>query len=143
MDNNHEIVVVLNKADLPASEPELVKQEIQDVIGLDTSSAILASGKTGIGIEDILTAIVEKLPAPISESNDQLKALLVDSWYDSYLGVVILVRIIDGYIKRDDEILMMSNGAKYKIDKVGVFTPKPINKDVLGPGEMGLSLIHI
>ena len=137
MDNNHEIVVVLNKADLPASEPELVKQEIQDVIGLDTSNAILASGKTGIGIEDILTAIVEKLPAPISESNDRLKALLVDSWYDSYLGVVILVRIIDGYIKRDDEILMMSNGAKYKIDKVGVFTPKPISKDNLGPGEMG------
>jgi GTP-binding protein LepA len=143
MDNNHEIVVVLNKADLPASEPELVKQEIQDVIGLDTSNAILASGKTGIGIENILNAIVEKLPAPISESNDQLKALLVDSWYDSYLGVVILVRIIDGYIKRDDEILMMSNGAKYKIDKVGVFTPKPINKDNLGPGEMGFIVTGI
>ena len=143
MDNNHEIVVVLNKADLPASEPDLVKQEIQDVIGLDTSNAILASGKTGIGIENILNAIVEKLPAPISESNDQLKALLVDSWYDSYLGVVILVRIIDGYIKRDDEILMMSNGAKYKIDKVGVFTPKPINKDNLGPGEMGFIVTGI
>ncbi len=143
MDNNHEIVVVLNKADLPASEPELVKQEIQDVIGLDTSNAILASGKTGIGIENILNAIVEKLPAPISESNDQLKALLVDSWYDSYLGVVILVRIIDGYIKRDDEILMMSNSAKYKIDKVGVFTPKPINKDNLGPGEMGFIVTGI
>ena len=143
MDNNHEIVVVLNKADLPASEPELVKQEIQDVIGLDTSDAILASGKTGIGIEDILTAIVEKLPAPISESNDQLKALLVDSWYDSYLGVVILVRIIDGFIKKEDEILMMSNGAKYQIDKVGVFTPKPINKDFLGPGEMGFIVTGI
>ena len=143
MDNNHEIVVVLNKADLPASEPELVKQEIQDVIGLDTSDAILASGKTGIGIEDILTAIVEKLPAPISESNDQLKALLVDSWYDSYLGVVILVRIIDGFIKKEDEILMMSNGAKYQIDKVGVFTPKPINKDFLGAGEMGFIVTGI
>ena len=143
MDNDHEIVVVLNKADLPASEPELVKQEIQDVIGLDTSDAILASGKTGIGIEDILTAIVEKLPAPISESNDQLKALLVDSWYDSYLGVVILVRIIDGFIKKEDEILMMSNGAKYQIDKVGVFTPKPINKDFLGPGEMGFIVTGI
>jgi len=143
MDNNHEIVVVLNKADLPASEPELVKQEIQDVIGLDTSDAILASGKTGIGIEDILTAIVEKLPAPISESNDQLKSLLVDSWYDSYLGVVILVRIIDGFIKKEDEILMMSNGAKYQIDKVGVFTPKPINKDFLGPGEMGFIVTGI
>jgi len=143
MDNNHEIVIVLNKADLPASEPEIVKKEIEDVIGLDTSDAILASGKTGIGIEDILNAIVEKLPSPKSVSNDQLKALLVDSWYDSYLGVVILVRVIDGFIKRDDEILMMSNGAKYQIDKVGVFTPKPIDKDSLGPGEMGFIVTGI
>ena len=143
MDNNHEIVIVLNKADLPASEPEIVKKEIEDVIGLDTSDAILASGKTGIGIEDILNAIVEKLPSPKSVSNDQLKALLVDSWYDSYLGVVILVRVIDGFIKKDDEILMMSNGAKYQIDKVGVFTPKPIDKDSLGPGEMGFIVTGI
>jgi GTP-binding protein LepA len=143
MDNNHEIVVVLNKADLPASEPEIVKKEIEDVIGLDTSDAILASGKTGIGIEDILNAIVEKLPPPKTESNDRLKALLVDSWYDSYLGVVILVRVIDGFIKKDDEILMMSNGAKYQIDKVGVFTPKPIDKDTLGPGEMGFIVTGI
>jgi GTP-binding protein LepA len=143
MDNNHEIVIVLNKADLPASEPEIVKKEIEDVIGLDTSDAILASGKTGIGIEDILNAIVEKLPSPKSVSNDQLKALLVDSWYDSYLGVVILVRVIDGFIKKDDEILMMSNGAKYQIDKVGVFTPKPIDKDNLGPGEMGFIVTGI
>ncbi len=143
MDNNHEIVVVLNKSDLPASEPEKVKQEIEDVIGIDTSNAILASGKTGAGIEEILTAIVEKLPPPKSESNDQLKALLVDSWYDSYLGVVILVRIIDGFIKKDDEILMMSNKARYKIDKVGVFTPKPVDKDNLGPGEMGFIVTGI
>ena len=143
IDNNHELVIVLNKADLPASEPEKVKQEIEDVIGLDTSNAILASGKTGLGINEILSAIVEKLPAPKSESNDQLKALLVDSWYDSYLGVVILVRIIDGFIKKDDEILMMSNHAKYKIDKVGVFTPKPIEKDYLGPGEMGFIVTGI
>jgi GTP-binding protein LepA len=143
MDNNHEIVIVLNKADLPASEPEIVKKEIEDVIGLDTSNAILASGKTGIGIENILNAIVEKLPSPKSVSNDQLKALLVDSWYDSYLGVVILVRVIDGFIKKDDEILMMSNGAKYQIDKVGVFTPKPIDKDSLGPGEMGFIVTGI
>ena len=143
MENNHEIVVVLNKADLPASEPEIVKKEIEDVIGLDTSDAILASGKTGIGIEDILNAIVEKLPSPKSASNEQLKALLVDSWYDSYLGVVILVRVIDGFIKKDDEILMMSNGAKYQIDKVGVFTPKPIDKDNLGPGEMGFIVTGI
>ena len=143
MDNNHELVVVLNKVDLPASEPEKVKQEIEDVIGLDTSNAILASGKSGIGIDEILTAIVEKLPAPKSETIDQLKALLVDSWYDSYLGVVILVRIIDGFIKRDDEIMMMSNSAKYKIDKVGVFTPKPIDKEFLGPGEMGFIVTGI
>ncbi|MDC0376167.1 translation elongation factor 4, partial [Pelagibacteraceae bacterium] len=143
MDNNHELVIVLNKVDLPASEPEKVKQEIEDVIGLDTSNAILASGKSGIGIDEILKAIVEKLPAPKSETNDQLKALLVDSWYDSYLGVVILVRIIDGFIKRDDEIMMMSNGAKYKIDKVGVFTPKPIDKEFLGPGEMGFIVTGI
>jgi GTP-binding protein LepA len=143
MDNNHELVIVLNKVDLPASEPEKVKQEIEDVIGLDTSNAILASGKSGIGIDEILTAIVEKLPAPKSETNDQLKALLVDSWYDSYLGVVILVRIIDGFIKRDDEIMMMSNNAKYKIDKVGVFTPKPIDREFLGPGEMGFIVTGI
>ncbi len=143
MDNNHEIVVVLNKSDLPASEPEKVKQEIEDVIGIDTSNAILASGKTGAGIEEILTAIVERLPPPKSESNDQLKALLVDSWYDSYLGVVILVRIIDGFIKKEDEILMMSNKARYKIDKVGVFTPKPVDKDNLGPGEMGFIVTGI
>ena len=143
MDNNHEIVVVLNKADLPASEPEKVKQEIEDVIGIDTSNAILASGKTGLGIEEILKAIVERLPAPKSESDNQLKALLVDSWYDSYLGVVILVRVIDGFIKKDDEILMMSNNAKYKIDKVGVFTPKPIDRDNLGPGEMGFIVTGI
>ena len=143
MDNNHELVIVLNKVDLPASEPEKVKQEIEDVIGLDTSNAILASGKSGIGIDEILTAIVEKLPAPKSETNEQLKALLVDSWYDSYLGVVILVRIIDGFIKRDDEIMMMSNSAKYKIDKVGVFTPKPIDKEFLGPGEMGFIVTGI
>ena len=143
MDNNHEIVIVLNKADLPASEPEKVKQEIEDVIGIDTSNAILASGKTGLGIEEILKAIVERLPAPKSESYDQLKALLVDSWYDSYLGVVILVRVIDGFIKKDDEILMMSNNAKYKIDKVGVFTPKPIYRDNLGPGEMGFIVTGI
>ena len=143
MDNNHEIVVVLNKADLPASEPEKVKQEIEDVIGIDTSNAILASGKTGLGIQEILKAIVERLPAPKSESDDQLKALLVDSWYDSYLGVVILVRVIDGFIKKDDEILMMSNNAKYKIDKVGVFTPKPIDRDNLGPGEMGFIVTGI
>ena len=103
----------------------------------------MASGKTGIGIEDILNAIVEKLPSPKSVSNDQLKALLVDSWYDSYLGVVILVRVIDGFIKKDDEILMMSNGAKYQIDKVGVFTPKPIDKDTWDLVRWALLLLEL
>ena len=100
LDNNHEIITVLNKSDLPASEPERVKSQIEDVIGVDTSNAILASGKTGEGVNDILNSIVENLPSPKGNENDSLKALLVDSWYDSYLGVVILVRIIDGKIKK-------------------------------------------
>jgi GTP-binding protein LepA len=105
LDNNHEIITVLNKSDLPASEPDRVKSQIEDVIGIDTSKAILASGKTGEGVKDILGAIVDSLPAPKGNLNNSLKALLVDSWYDSYLGVVILVRVIDGKIKKTDEII--------------------------------------
>ena len=143
LENDLEIIPVLNKVDLPSANPELVTDDIVGLLGCNAEDVIPASAKTGIGIEAILKAIINKIPSPKSESNDQLKALLVDSWYDSYLGVVILVRIIDGYIKRDDEILMMSNGAKYKIDKVGVFTPKPISKDNLGPGEMGFIVTGI
>ena len=109
LDNNHEIITVLNKSDLPASEPERIKSQIEEVIGVDTDNAILASGKTGAGVDEILNSIVQNLPAPSGNKDESLKALLVDSWYDSYLGVVILVRVINGRIKKKDQIIMMSN----------------------------------
>jgi len=143
LDNNHEIITVLNKSDLPASEPDRVKSQIEDVIGIDTSKAILASGKTGEGIKDILGAIVESLPAPQGSLNNSLKALLVDSWYDSYLGVVILVRVIDGKIKKKDQIIMMSNNAKHDVERVGIFSPKPTDIDEIGPGEIGFMVTGI
>src|SRR5690349_21843280 len=118
---NHEIVPVLNKVDLPAAEPERVKQQIEDVIGLDASNAVLASAKTGIGIKDVLEAIVTRLPAPKGEIDQPLKALLVDSWYDAYLGVVILVRVKDGVIKKGTKIQFMSTGTVYPVERVGVF----------------------
>ena len=137
IDANHEILPVINKIDLPAAEPERVKQQIEDVIGIDTSDAIEISAKTGLNIEGVLEAIVTRLPAPKGNPNAPLKALLVDSWYDQYLGVVILVRIKDGHIKRGQKIRMMSSGAIHTIEQVGVFTPKMIPMDDLGPGEMG------
>ncbi len=137
IDANHEILPVLNKIDLPAAEPERVKQQIEDVIGIDTSDAIEISAKTGLNIEGVLEAIVTRLPAPKGDANAPLKALLVDSWYDQYLGVVILVRIKDGRLKRGQKIRMMSSGAIHTIEQVGVFTPKMIPTDDLGPGEMG------
>jgi len=143
LDNNHEIITVLNKSDLPASEPERVKSQIEDVIGVDTSNAILASGKTGAGVNDILNSIVENLPCPKGNEHKSLKALLVDSWYDSYLGVVILVRVIDGKIKKKDQIIMMSNNSKHDVEKVGIFTPKPIDIDEIGPGEIGFIVTGI
>ncbi|MDB3873542.1 translation elongation factor 4 [Pelagibacteraceae bacterium] len=143
LDNNHEIITVLNKSDLPASEPDRVKSQIEDVIGIDTSKAILASGKTGEGVKDILGAIVESLPAPQGNLNNSLKALLVDSWYDSYLGVVILVRVIDGKIKKKDQIIMMSNNARHDVERVGIFSPKPIDIDEIGPGEIGFMVTGI
>src|SRR5512138_3171450 len=124
LDNNHEIVPVLNKIDLPAAEPDKVKQQIEDVIGLDASNAVLISAKTGLGVEEVLEAIVTRLPAPKGDVGASLKALLVDSWYDAYLGVVVLVRIVDGSIARGDKIRLMSNNAIYQIDRVGVFQPK-------------------
>src|SRR6187200_1002134 len=124
IENNHEIVPVLNKVDLPAAEPEKVKQQIEDVIGIDASDAIPISAKTGVGIPDVLEAIVHRLPAPKGDRNAPLKALLVDSWYDSYLGVIVLVRIVDGTMKEGDHIQMMRTGAEYHVDRVGVFTPK-------------------
>ena len=140
---NHEIIPILNKIDLPASDIEKTKKEIEDVVGIDTSNAINCSGKTGEGVEDILEAIVNILPAPKGKHSDKLKSLLVDSWYDTYLGVVILVRVIDGKIKKDMKIKLMSNDKEYVIEKVGVFTPKPIDVKELNSGEIGFIIAGI
>ena len=134
---NHEIVPVLNKIDLPAAEPERVKQQIEDVIGLDASDAVEISAKTGLNIEGVLEALVHRLPPPKGDGAAPLKALLVDSWYDQYLGVVILVRVKDGRLKRGQKIRMMSTGAVHRSSRSGVFTPKMVPTDDLGPGEIG------
>jgi GTP-binding protein LepA len=133
----HEIVPVLNKIDLPAAEPERVRQQIEDVIGLDASDAVEISAKTGLNIEGVLEALVTRLPPPKGDGAAPLKALLVDSWYDQYLGVVILVRIKDGRLKRGQKLRMMSTGAVHTVEQVGVFSPKMIPTDDLGPGEIG------
>ena len=137
LDAGHEIVPVLNKIDLPASECDQVAAQIEDVIGLDASGAIRVSAKTGIGIHETLEAIVTLLPAPQGDRDAPLKAMLVDSWYDSYLGVIVLVRIIDGTMKKNDRVRFMSNGTVHQIDKIGVFRPKMQDVDILGPGEIG------
>lgn len=137
IDNNHEIVPVLNKIDLPSAEPDKVKAQIEDVIGIDTSDAVETSGKTGLGVPALLEAIVHRLPAPRGDINAPLKALLIDSWYDSYLGVIILVRIHDGVLKKKTQIRMMSNNATYQVEKVGVFSPKMTDCEALYPGEVG------
>ncbi len=134
---DHEIVPVLNKVDLPAADVDRVKQQIEDVIGLDASEALEISAKTGVGIETVLEAIVKRLPPPVGDINAPLKAMLVDSWYDAYLGVVVLIRVIDGTIRKGQKVKMMNTGAIYDLDRVGVFTPKLIATDVLGPGEIG------
>lgn len=138
LDKNHEIIPVLNKIDLPAAEPDRIKAQIEDVIGLDTSDAVEVSGKTGLGVPDLLEAIVTRLPAPPkADPTAPLKALLVDSWYDPYLGIVILVRVMEGTLKKDDQILFMGTNVKALTDRVGVFTPKQTLIDDLGPGEIG------
>ncbi len=137
LDANHEIVPILNKIDLPAAEPDRVKQQIEDVIGLDASDAVMISAKTGINIEGVLEAIVTRLPPPSGDPNGKLKALLVDSWYDAYLGVVVLVRVKDGTLRKGQKIRMMSNGSTHTVEQVGVFTPKMVPVDYLSPGEMG------
>ncbi len=137
LDAKHEIVPVLNKVDLPAAEPDKVKQQIEDVIGLPADDAVMISAKTGLNIEGVLEALVTRLPPPTGNPDAPLKALLVDSWYDQYLGVVILVRVKDGRIKRGQKIRMMSNGAAHNVEQVGVFTPKMVPTGDLGPGEMG------
>src|SRR5438105_3359991 len=137
IENNHEVVPILNKVDLPAAEPEKVKRQIEDVIGLDASNAILISAKTGENVPEVLEAIVTRLPPPRGDRDAPLKALLVDSWYDSYLGVVVLLRIVDGVLRRGQRIRMIGTGAAYEVDRVGVFTPKMVDVDELGPGEIG------
>jgi GTP-binding protein LepA len=137
IDANHEIVPVLNKIDLPAAEPERVAAQIEDVIGIDASDAVQISAKSGLGIDDVLEAIVNRLPAPKGNRDARLKAMLVDSWYDAYLGVVVLFRVVDGVLKKGDKVKMMSTGAIYTVERVGVFSPKMLTVDVLGPGEIG------
>jgi GTP-binding protein LepA len=137
LDNDHEVVPVLNKVDLPAAEPDKVKQQIEDVIGLDASDAILISAKTGQNIGEVLEGIVHRLPPPKGDRDAPLKALLVDSWYDTYLGVVVLLRIVDGTLKKGQRIRMMGTHASYEVDRVGVFTPKMLEAAELGPGEIG------
>ncbi len=143
IDNNHEIVPVLNKIDLPAAEPERVRAQIEDVIGLDASDAVLCSAKSGVGIHEVLEAIVTRLPAPKGDPDAPLKALLVDAWYDAYLGVVVLVRIFDGTLRAGQKIKMMQHGSVHLVDRVGVFKPKNTPVESLGPGEIGFITAQI
>ncbi|MEL6857452.1 MAG: translation elongation factor 4 [Pseudomonadota bacterium] len=144
IDQDHDIVPVLNKIDLPAADPEAVKAEIEDIIGLDASDAVEISAKTGLGIEDVLEAIVERLPSPNhGEVDAPLKAALVDAYYDPYLGVVVIVRMHDGVLKKKMKIRMLKTGATYDVDRVGVFKPKPTDVDELGPGEVGFLVASI
>ncbi|MBU2868310.1 translation elongation factor 4 [Pacificibacter marinus] len=138
LDADHEIVPVLNKVDLPAADPDRVRQNIEDVIGIDASDALEISAKTGIGIPAVLEAIVHRLPAPKGDRDAPLKAMLVDSWYDSYLGVVVMIRVIDGTIKKGDKIKMMQTGAQYGVDKLSVLKPQMVDIPELGPGEIGI-----
>jgi GTP-binding protein LepA len=143
IEHDHEIVPVINKIDLPAAEPEKVRNEIEEVIGIDASDAVLASAKSGIGIDEILEAVVSKIPAPKGDRTKPLKAMLVDSWYDPYLGVVILVRVIDGVIKKGLNVKFMQGGTDHLVDRVGCFTPKRIDLPELGPGEIGFITAQI
>ena len=137
INNDHEILPVLNKADLPSSEPEKIKEQIEDVLGIDASDASLVSAKTGLGVEELLEKIVADLPSPKGILDEPLKCMLVDSWYDSYLGVIVLVRVINGQLKKNQKIRFMAAGATHTIDRVGIFSPKPTEVDTLGPGEIG------
>ncbi|HUT47699.1 MAG TPA: translation elongation factor 4 [Alphaproteobacteria bacterium] len=143
LDANHEIVPVLNKIDLPAAEPERIREQIEEVIGIDASEALPISAKTGAGIDEVLEALVTRLPPPKGEADAPLKALLVDSWYDAYLGVVILVRVVDGHLKKRMKLRMMATGAAHEVERVGVFRPKMTDVDILGPGEIGFIIAGI
>src|SRR5437762_4484357 len=137
LDAGHEIVPVLNKIDLQAAEPDKIRQQIEDVIGIDASDAVMISAKTGLGVPDVLEAIVTRLPPPKGDRAATLKALLVDSWYDVYLGGVVLIRVVDGTMKKGSRIRMMGTNAAYDVERVGFFTPKMTQVDELGPGEIG------
>ncbi|MBK6800850.1 MAG: elongation factor 4 [Novosphingobium sp.] len=143
IEHDHEIVPVINKIDLPAAEPEKVRNEIEEIIGIDASSAVMTSAKSGIGIEDVLEAVVQRIPPPKGDPAAPLKAMLVDSWYDPYLGVVILVRIIDGVIRKGQQVKFMAGGTEHLIDRVGCFTPKIEQLSELGPGEIGFITAQI
>jgi len=137
IDNGHDIVPVLNKVDLPAAEPDRVKEQIEEVIGIDASDALLISAKTGLGIDEVLEALVTRLPAPKGDAQAPLKTLLIDSWYDAYLGVVVLFRVVEGTMKKGQRVRFMSTNAPYVVERLGVFTPKGVLVDELGPGEIG------
>jgi len=143
IEHDHEIVPVINKIDLPSAEPEKVRHEIEEIIGLDASNAVLASAKSGIGIEEVLDAIVERIPPPKGDPDAPLKAMLVDSWYDPYLGVVILIRVIDGVIRKGQQVKFMAAGTTHLVDRVGAFRPKIENLPELGPGEIGFITAQI
>ncbi|HEY0164193.1 MAG TPA: translation elongation factor 4, partial [Sphingomicrobium sp.] len=143
IEHDHEIVPVINKVDLPSADPERVRQEIEDIIGLDASKAVLASAKTGIGIDEVLQAIVDTIPPPKGDAQAPLKAMLVDSWYDPYLGVVILVRVIDGTIRKGAQVQFMAAGTIHLVDRVGCFRPKIEQLSELGPGEIGFITAQI
>ena len=140
---DHEIIPIINKIDLPAAEPEKVCRQIEDVIGIDASDAIFVSAKTGEGIDDIFEALISRLKPPIGSDDEPTKALLVDSWYDSYLGVVVLVRVIDGNLTKGQKIKMLGTNSTYEIDDIGIFTPKKVSVDKLGPGELGYIIAGI
>jgi GTP-binding protein LepA len=137
INNDHEIVPVLNKVDLPSSEPQKIKDQIEEILGIDSKDAALVSAKTGLGIKKLIEKIIKDLPAPNGNLDEPLKCMLVDSWYDSYLGVVVLVRVINGQLKKNQKIKFMAAGVSHIIDRVGIFSPKPIEVDHLGPGEIG------
>ena len=143
IEHDHEIVPVINKIDLPAADPDKVKAEIEDIIGLPADDAVLTSAKSGIGIAEVLEAVVKRIPPPVGDRDAPLKAMLVDSWYDPYLGVVILVRVIDGVLKKGQDVRFMQGGTQHLIDRVGAFTPKRVELPELGPGEIGFITAQI
>ncbi|PLX87625.1 MAG: elongation factor 4, partial [Desulfuromonas sp.] len=143
LDQDLEIFPVLNKIDLPSAEPERVKQEVEEIIGIDTSDAIEASAKDGLGIEDILETVVARVPPPEGDRSAPLKALTFDSWYDSYQGVIMLVRVIDGVMKKGDKVKLMATGGVYEIQKVGAFSPHPLTLPELAAGEVGFVIAGI